>query len=989
MNIKNLLTTVAPVGLTIGTLVVSIFAGGRLDTTFNAALIKAPAGFASKTKVQPDGKIITYGTFRSVNGEPAGSNLVRLNADGSTDTSFRAPSFTYGISHAVKGIELQSDGKIIVAGVFDRIGGVSLPQRGIARLNTDGSLDPTFLGDPSIPTILADVYDLLVLPDDRIVVGNVNGFARLLPNGSLDSSFSASHRTTPIVKLALQPDGKILGFSGLLRRFNADGTTDADFTLSTFNSNIYDIKVQSDGKILVGGQFTRVNGSVLPQLARFNSDGSVDATFVNQFENVSAIVHEIIPLADGMTYVLGGSTAVHNGVDVHRLKTDGSIDTSFNGIPSAGWDMDLQPDGRIIVSNDATFNTNFPRLLYRMSADGVVDNTFGTNLGVEAIGQKIFVQPNGKLLVGGAFNFANNVSRLGIARFNPDGTVDTTFNAPSLNPNNNVSAIDMQPDGKIVINARGSSLSPDARRLNSDGSLDVIFQGSAAATDVKVLADGKILISGANYVYRYNSNGTFDATFTTVVDGVVNAMAIQPDGKVLIVGGFMEVNGTPRGRVARLNDNGSLDFTFDTSTGANSDVLDIALQSDGKVVIGGSFSGVNFAARGRIARLNSDGTLDAGFTPSANSRVDTIKIQRDNKILVGGLFIQLGSFLREKIARLNPNGTVDVGFDPKPEYHTLVSGETIRDIEVQADGKILMTSDFMIVDGVPKLAIARLHNSSVPFDYDGDGRADISVYRPSTNRWYELLSSNGTVAEVTFGTAGDIPVPADFDGDGKTDEAIFRPSNSQWWYRSSIDGSYIANTFGENGDIPRPSDFDGDGKADLVLFRPSNSTWYRFGSTAGHVSNTVFGLPGDQPLSGDFDGDGKFDLAVFRPSNGDWWYASSSAGGAFVNVHWGQNGDLPVPADYDGDGKTDHAVYRPSEGGWYVYNSGNGCFTTLAFGTSEDRPVAADYDGDGRADIAVFRPSTGVWYLLRSTSGFAGVQFGISSDTPTPNSFVP
>jgi hypothetical protein len=106
-------------------------------------------------------------------------------------------------------------------------------------------------------------------------------------------------------------------------------------------------------------------------------------------------------------------------------------------------------------------------------------------------------------------------------------------------------------------------------------------------------------------------------------------------------------------------------------------------------------------------------------------------------------------------------------------------------------------------------------------------------------------------------------------------------------------------------------------------------------------------------------------------------------------VRWGISTDIPAPADFDGDGRTDFAVYRPSTGVWYVINSSNGSFLIGPFGISEDKPVPADYDGDGMAELAVFRPSTGVWYQLRTNGGFFAMQFGVSTDTPTPNAFVP
>lgn len=273
-----------------------------------------------------------------------------------------------------------------------------------------------------------------------------------------------------------------------------------------------------------------------------------------------------------------------------------------------------------------------------------------------------------------------------------------------------------------------------------------------------------------------------------------------------------------------------------------------------------------------------------------------------------------------------------------------------------------------------------------PFDFDGDGKSDISVFRPSTNVWYDFQSSNSQVTEQIFGLSGDIITPADFDGDGKTDLGVFRPSSGDWWFKSSITGVFSTVHWGANGDIPRPSDFDGDDEADYIIFRPSNNFWYRLGST-GAVSITQFGLSGDKPLTGDFDGDGKSDLTIFRPSPGDWWW-QSSIDNVQRATHWGTSTDVPAAGDYDGDNKTDFAVYRPSNGTWYIFNSSDFSYTIINFGLAEDKPVPADYDGDGKVDIAVFRPSTGVWYLLRSTAGFMAMQFGISTDIPTPNAYI-
>jgi hypothetical protein len=275
--------------------------------------------------------------------------------------------------------------------------------------------------------------------------------------------------------------------------------------------------------------------------------------------------------------------------------------------------------------------------------------------------------------------------------------------------------------------------------------------------------------------------------------------------------------------------------------------------------------------------------------------------------------------------------------------------------------------------------------NSTDFDYDGDGKADFSVFRPSVATWFSNSSSNNAFNSTTFGLSSDVIAPADFDGDGKTDISVFRPSTGEWFRLNSSNGVFTAVTFGSNGDIPVAADYDGDNKADVAVFRPSNGAWYRLNSADSSFTAVSFGSNGDRPAIGDFDGDNKADISVFRPSTGD-WYRLNSSNSAFVATNFGLGSDLIVPADYDGDNKTDIAVYR--SGNWYRLNSSDGAFVAVNFGSSGDVPAPADFDGDGKTDISVFRPSEGVWYQLRSTNGFSAFAFGSNGDIPTPNSRV-
>ena len=280
------------------------------------------------------------------------------------------------------------------------------------------------------------------------------------------------------------------------------------------------------------------------------------------------------------------------------------------------------------------------------------------------------------------------------------------------------------------------------------------------------------------------------------------------------------------------------------------------------------------------------------------------------------------------------------------------------------------------------LLIPTVAPNRTKFDFDGDGKADVSVFRPLGGAWYLNQSANGSTG-IQFGVSTDKIVPADFDGDGKADVAVYR--DGTWFIQRSQSG-FTGIAFGAADDIPVPADYDGDDKADVAVFRPSNGVWYLLNSTTGFAAIS-FGQPGDQPVPADYDGDGKANVAVFRPSTAT-WFTSTSAANNFGAIQFGEATDKLVPADYDGDGKTDVAVFRPSNGTWYLNRSTLG-FTGISFGAAEDLPVAADYDGDGKTDVAVFRPSNGSWFLLRTQLGIIGLNYGANGDLPTPNAFVP
>lgn len=297
--------------------------------------------------------------------------------------------------------------------------------------------------------------------------------------------------------------------------------------------------------------------------------------------------------------------------------------------------------------------------------------------------------------------------------------------------------------------------------------------------------------------------------------------------------------------------------------------------------------------------------------------------------------------------------------------------------------------DLVVTDGFT-CACGSFAATRPPFDFDGDGKTDLSVFHPTDTPgapdFSVRNSSNNGLQEITWGSSGDTAAVADFDGDGKADVAVFRPSEGNWYALRSSDAAVIALHFGLSGDRPVPADYDGDGRADIAVFRLAEGNWYYLRSSDGQFFGGHWGANGDLPVQGDYDGDGKADLAVFRPSDGAWYILGSTQG--YFAQHFGLTGDKPVAGDFDGDGKSDFVVFRPSDKIWYLLRSDLG-FTAVNFGLATDTPLQVDLDGDGSRDIAVYRAAGNSWFYLRSSDGvFAAGNFGSAGDTPVPSIYV-
>jgi uncharacterized delta-60 repeat protein len=746
---------------------------GANDPTFNPGDVgygygDGPNSDVSSSSIQPDGKIIIAGSFTSYNGQTI-NRIARINTDGSLDGSFN-PGI--GANSSILSTSLQQDGKVIAAGYFISYNGSSVNR--IARINVDGSLDATF--NPGSGANDA-IWTTFVQSDGKIIIGGdftsyngvaVNKIARLNVDGSLDLSFNTGTGfVVRINSISTQSDGKILvggwfsSFNSVtvnnLVRLNTDGSLDGSFNTGGFgtDSQVKAISILPDGRIMIVGEFTSFNYVTINRVARLNSNGSLDATF-NPGLAANWYVSAIAIQSDGKI-ILGGQFTSYNGAPINgvaRINPNGSLDLSFNSsLNDNSWVMHIAVlgNGKIIIGGMLSAYNGLSKRFYLLNTDGSLDEGFIPGSGSDGTIKTTCIQPDGKVIIGGEFTRYNGTTQNSLARLNIDGSLDIGFDIGN-GFNGEVRSTVLQSDGKLIVGGDFTTFNGITRngitRLNSDGTLDLTFNPGTGISGVSMYAevytisiqnDGKIIIGGfftayngiaSNYIARLNTDGSLDASFDpgTGSNSTILTTSIQSDGKIIIAGDISVFNGIVCRAIARLNLNGSLDPTFNSGNGTNSQIYTTSLQNDGKIIIGGFFTAYNGIASNYIARLNTDGSLDATFNPVSgpDSGVFTVGIQSDGKIIIGGAFTNCSGEGRNRVARLNTDGSLDASFNPG-----LGANNSVRTTSIQADGRIIIGGEYSDYDITGRNRIARILNTYPP---------TISSFNPTS-----ACSGTGTV----------------------------------------------------------------------------------------------------------------------------------------------------------------------------------------------------------------------------------------------------
>jgi uncharacterized delta-60 repeat protein len=587
---------------------------GSIDTLFDAQA--NPNGEVLTLAVQTDGKMVLGGHFTSYDGKMT-NRIARINEDGTLDTTFVTGT---GCNYMVRSLAIQPDGKILVGGNFTQYNGAL--SRRIVRIHPDGTKDSTFLSETGLNSI---VYDIIVQSNGKILICGdffvYNGLSRrhiacLNADGTIDPLF--------------QPGS---GLTGML-------------------SCVYTMSLQTDGKLFIGGLFSEYNGISKSNIARANIDGTMDSTY-NIGTGSSGNVFSIVVQQSDQKIIIGGDFKKYNNSPINRLArlhVNGELDSTFqvgDGCNGSVYGIVIQPDEKILVFGDFTlFNGQNVGRIVRLNIDGSLDNGFY----LSEVNEEIYaaaLQSDGKIIIGGSFYSCNGTQRTSVARLNHDGTLDIAFN-PYLefgSSERSVMSVTIQDDDKIILGGAFNMVENISRnriaRLNADGTLDVTFDpgigfnvSSSCVYTSAVLPDGKILVGGRfnhingsvrNCIARLNADGSLDMPFYpgSSANNSVHTIVLLPDGKIMIGGMFTTYNGKSRNRIARLHPNGTPDLSFKPGQAANCFISAIALYPDDRCLIGGCFTSFGSVGRNRIARINNcvvdPSVVLAGNTITANA----------------------------------------------------------------------------------------------------------------------------------------------------------------------------------------------------------------------------------------------------------------------------------------------------------------------------------------------------------------------------------
>lgn len=725
---------------------------GVNDSTFNLpdnganAILKGSNNAITASAIQlNNNKIIIAGNFTSYNGTPA-NHIARLNINGNIDNTFSTGT---GLTGTVEALVVQSDYKILIGGYLTMYN--NQPINHLIRLNANGKIDNTFnLGTGFNGSITC----LTQQSDGKILVGgnftsyngiSANGIVRLNKNGSLDNSFNVTESFTSILKIATQMDGKIvIGYGKtFLKRLNQNGSVDLSFNYNPFpHSDERDLEamvIQQDGKILIsGGSYPGING-VEGFILRYTNSGQIDSTF--EYEGIDrswiyslAIQPDGKIVFSGMQGVIPDDHVSRNCVK--RLLINGKTDSTFFEVnkvterTSVTYTISVQPDGKIVAGGlFQNINTYEAANLIRLNADGIPDITFNKTTGANGSIRATAVQKNGKILIGGNFYTYQFKFRNHIARLTKDGKLDNSFD-PGDGANGPVYAIAVQSNNKILIGGDFTSYNGafvnNIVRLNSDGSLDTDFHigtgVNGVVNSIKIQSDGKILLGGefpkinginCNMLARLNADGTIDNTFQapTILNGhyytAINDILILPSNKLIIGGNFYYIaNGKVFRDLVKLTTNGMIDTSF-TGMERNETINACALQADGKIVIGGGRRETETQYYGFLLRIDSNGIVDTTFKRTYTvfknypCYVQSINVLNNNKILVGGRFVDFDMKPANHIILANTDGTLDSTFTGDANGYVWTT-------QVLKDEKALVAGSFTTYNGMVRNRITKV-----------------------------------------------------------------------------------------------------------------------------------------------------------------------------------------------------------------------------------------------------------------------------------------